>query len=464
MRKSILFLIVLFSTVNIFSQNLSLLFKNDLPKDIRKYFSEESVNDILSNDGKLNPELIYWRINFLKELVENKNTNNDKNGLHHLNSLISQNKLEKNNFLEIIKQKAGEKVNDEYKRKINNLLDDYLENYSVDIKGKNTIPDFDSNKVYYVVLKYLRGDTELFYKKDEDYKNLVAGYKLKMTADLRQHLAETKLQQGKITSDYFDCLSNNWLLVKDNPDIMDSFSSAMVEYIDQKYSISKLGRFTITGGYSYKYQEEWFSYNFIYPNLSQVDHLSETKDYQSVILQADYKIYFKELISIFSYLDIGIAASTASSQDVEHGKFSYYNRYNYIDDNNYSAVYYAANNIKLTKEKNYSLYGKISIPVFVISPEIILHAGVLGRINYYSAELNYNYTLRDDKITYNYLSGYTTTFYQNLVNIPKTESVARHLFFISPIIELNYNVFRNIVFKFTTTGYDYFSINAGVVL
>ena len=122
-----------------------------------------------------------------------------------------------------------------------------------------------------------------------------------------------KNQQGNITIDYLEMYLYNWRLVKDNPEIMADLSSATTQYIDQKYSIRKLKKMDITAGYSYTFHQEWFSYDILYPHMGIVDHRTETKSYQTFVLQAEYKFLLKELISFLSYINIGINASAASS-------------------------------------------------------------------------------------------------------------------------------------------------------
>ena len=462
MRKCLLLFIALFPCLNLYSQNLSLLFKNDLPKDINKYFTDESVNDILIRDAELNPELLYWHINFLKELVENKNTDNDKNGFNYFKKLTNQNLHKRNNFLEEIKLKAGQGVSDEYKRKINDVLNEYALIPPQNLKPYKNIPDYDTNKVYFLSAKYLNGNSGLSYNKEEDYRAIVKEIELKRVADLKQKISNMKNQQGNITIDYLECIINNWRLVKDNPEIMADLSSAIEQYIDQKYSIRKLKKMDITAGYSFTFHQEWFSYDILYPHMGITDHRSETKNYQTFVLQAEYKFLLKELISFLSYINIGINASTASSPIINLDNYFYSQDYNVISETNYSNRYFVANNIKISEQKYYSLYGKISVPVLIITPEIIVNAGVMGRINYYLANLSYNYSYRNTVYSYTLNGGYQYVYLQNVKNAPYEESISRHMFYVSPVVELNFSLLKDILFQFTTSGFNYFSINAGV--
>ena len=462
MRKCLLLFIVLFSCLNLYSQNLSYLFQNDLPKDIHKYFTDGSVNDILTGDAELNPELIYWRINFYKELVENKNTNNDKNGLSYLNKLINQNCIERNRFLDTIKFIAGKEVSNEYKRKIDDILSDYTINYKQDFKQNNDIPDYDANKIYYLAAKYLSVNRELSYDNAKEYQAIVKEIEMNKVADLKKKLSELKNQQGKITIDYLECIINNWRLVKNNPGIIEDLSSATEEYIDQKYSIRKLGRMDITAGYAYTAQDSWISHDLIYPYINKTDHITETRNYTTVIIQAEYKFFIKELISFLSYINIGISASIASSPSITRANIFLSEDYNVRNDANYSNRYFTANDIKISQQKFYSLYGKISVPVFAISPDFILHAGIIGGTNNYIAELTYNYSYRNTEYSWTPNAGYQYFYLQNDKNVPRKESISRHIFYVSPVVELNLNLLKNILFKFTTSGYNFFSINAGV--
>jgi len=186
------------------------------------------------------------------------------------------------------------------------------------------------------------------------------------------------------------------------------------------------------------------------------------KNYQSFVLQVDYKLILKDLISFLSYINFGLSGSIASAPSVNHNDFTAYQRYNVKDDYNFSSVYFAADNVKAGKEKSYSIYGKVSVPVFIVTPELILHAGIMAGINYYTADLSYIYSLRNGVYSYPDLGGIQYVSLQNDQNIPRTESISRHKFIISPLVELNLNLFKNVLLKFTTSGYNFFSINAGV--
>jgi hypothetical protein len=271
-----------------------------------------------------------------------------------------------------------------------------------------------------------------------------------------------KNQQGKITIDYLECIINNWHLVKNNPEIINDLSLATTEYIDQKYTIRKLGKISITAGYAYTFNEQWYSNDLNYPIINRADHLSEIKDYQSFVLQAEYKILRKELISFLSYINIGLSFSTASAPPISHDDYSFHQRYNTIDDYNFSSLYYGAKNIKLNQQKYYSLYGKFSIPIFAATPELILHIGIFAGLNYYTADMSYNYSIINGVYSYSEPDGIKYVYLQNDLNIPKTESISRYVFYISPILELDYNLLKNILVRLTISGYNVFSLNAGV--
>jgi hypothetical protein len=464
MRKLLLLFIILFPCLNIYSQNLSYLFQNDLPKDTHKYFTDQSVNDILIRDVELNPGILYWHLIYLKELVENKNMDNDKNGLNSIKKLAILGQLEKNNFLEEVKAEAGQNRSDEFKGKIIDILADYILSSTLPVNQNYKIPEFDTNKMYFVTAKYLSGDRKLSYNKDEIYQTSIKQLETKAYIELKQKLSDMKNQQGNITVEYLECLIKNWWLVKNNPGITNDLSSAIREYIDQNYSIRKIGKLDIIGGYSYTFEKEWFSYDFMSPINHNSDHISEMKNFQSLGLQVDYKVILKELMSFLAYIDFGLGGSIASGPSSNHDAFTSYERYNTIDDNNFSSVYFAANNIKLSNEKCYSIFGKVSIPVLMVTPELILHAGVMAGMSFTSADLSYLYTIRNGTTTWTWNGGYQYVSVQNDLNVPRTNSISRHVLNISPIVELNLNLLQNVLVKFTTSGYNFFSINAGVEL
>ncbi len=306
----------------------------------------------------------------------------------------------------------------------------------------------------------MNGNRALSYNKEVEYRAIVKEIESKRVTDLKQKLSDMKNQQKKITIDYLECIINNWWLVKNNPEIIDDLSSATDEYIDQKYSIRKLGRVDIAAGYAYTFNGQWYSNDLNYPIINRADHLSEINDYQSFVLQAEYKILRKELISFLSYINIGLSFSTASAPPSSHDDYSFRQRYNTIDDYNFSSLYYGAKNIKLKQQKYYSLYGKFSIPIFAATPDLILHIGIFAGLNYYTADLSYSY--RNTVYSYTLNGGYQYVYLQNVKNAPYEESISRHIFYVSPVVELNLNLLKYILLKFTTSGWDYFSINAGV--
>ncbi|MDR3666819.1 MAG: hypothetical protein P4L35_08260 [Ignavibacteriaceae bacterium] len=89
------------------------------------------------------------------------------------------------------------------------------------------------------------------------------------------------------------------------------------------------------------------------PINQSFNHISEMKNFQSFGLQIDYKVMLKDLFSFLAYIDIGLGGSMASSSSAKHDDFTSYQRYNSIDDNNFSSVYFAAKNINLSSEKYY---------------------------------------------------------------------------------------------------------------
>jgi hypothetical protein len=100
----------------------------------------------------------------------------------------------------------------------------------------------------------------------------------------------------------------------------------------------------------------------------------------------------------------------------------------------------------------------------MVTPELILHAGVMAGMSFTSADLSYLYTIRNGTTTWTWNGGYQYVSFQNDLNVPRTNSISRHVLNISPIVELNLNLLKNVLVKFTTSGYNFFSINAGVEL
>jgi hypothetical protein len=89
MHRFLTFIIIFITSAVIYGQNYVTIYKKDLPTAILQYYSSDAINDIIKRDASLNPELIYWRINYLNEVVLKKITDPQKNGYNYLTKLVN---------------------------------------------------------------------------------------------------------------------------------------------------------------------------------------------------------------------------------------------------------------------------------------------------------------------------------------------------------------------------------------
>jgi hypothetical protein len=460
MRKIIIVLLLTVAGVSVNGQNLTELFKKELPQYISKYYSAESVNDMLTRDAELNPNILYWRIYYLNELIENKNTNNEKNGFNYIRILTTQSYTEKDNFIKNIKLKSEEGMSSGFRQKIEEFLNIYMANHPIN-DSQIAIPTPDSNKVNFYIAKYLSGNKDLTYEKDMDYSLLVKNSKIKAVDHIMQKLSELKNIDGVKSYDYFDLYFDKWRIVNENQESFQGISDLVREYIINKYSVKNSGTFEIIAGYSYLFNDSWNKFEMSYSFTDRKDFLVENKSYQTIGLQAVYRFYLKDVISPLSYLNFSLEFTKNTSKSLKVNDVSFSEIYNYFDSYNFSEIYYSAKNIGVGDQNSYYFHLKITSPILIFNPELILEIGFQSGINYYSTDVNYLLNLRNIQYSYSEQLGLSQIWLQNEKNVMKTDKLSKSVFYASPVLQLNYTFLRSIFIEYSL-GYNFTGLSAGV--
>ena len=458
MRKLLTLYIVLILVALTNGQNYVSLFSKDLPKDLLKYYSSASVNDILKMDGNLNPEILYWRINYFNEVISNKNSDAKKNGYNYLTKLISDNYKVRNAFFD--KQLLiAEGLHNEYSGKIIEYLSGRCQNPELSNLYEYNNPQVDSNKINYIVVKYYSRNSDLVYDQAIDYslrRNACEKEALNNLFSIESDIDNPDKELSMINLDVF---ADHWLTLSNNQNSIDNMPAILNKYYQRKNSINGVKQFSAIVGYSGYSINNAYSYSFPVPGFDSQINNGEKINLSVISFQAGYKLFLKKTISLFSYVDFGFMGRYGSVGPKTENNQIFNKNFDVIDADNYSMDYLKLYNFNLSKTSYMGIYFRSLTPVFIISNYMFFEGGISLGADFRKSSVTYTYDYEMDKITYN--NGYHTTPLGSGNNIVNSYDLSKITFYITPLIEARFSLLSPFIINLTV-GVDYGSISAGL--
>jgi hypothetical protein len=432
------FTLILFVSIsiNILAQNQAANYSNILPKEITQNESLfESAIDVILREAAINPEMIYYRVNYYNEIYKNKNTDKKTNGYDELNNAKIKYLKEKNALID---------------KEINGLDNDFLkerhagsvESFWNNLKDTPTSETFTLNKTvdknlmnFYAVFYHSNGIINN-YDSTENYLALRNKYEEEIRDKIINIGVLLEKEGGTENYGVDEIIEKNISSLLITNDIDYSKVLLMKEKAD--YSINNLNKFSVGLGVRLPALNKTTPIIYTNDKYEADVEIGNREDIRNIQFDLGYKIFLKDEIDLFSYLNIS-AFYINSKANINLEAEGKYIRKTILDtETEKTFEFYTFT--KLTSTNSHDEYGIIiSTPVFVIKPQMIFEFGLqLYYQNNYSIDMTYDY--KKVKAYYN-TSGY---LYKS--EVLKEENGVNDLFedaglCVAPSLSFQYNNF-----------------------
>jgi hypothetical protein len=435
---------ILFLYINIYSQEFSILYQNELPSNLieqQSYFVQ--ISNVLAYRALLNPDLIYYYIEYLNtDSIENEKKqlfyalsgkmNNDQNNLRNEWIYTQVKKISFTNYNERVKETSSR------------FFTSYIEKRKVsDINVTGEIIT-DKNKKDYYVCKYYLNDYSLVYSPDKDYVSL-------RNACEKQILSE--LQSDNISNKTDDKAFNfikYWYLFTEDKILTDSREEAYIgvlKLFNEDHTIKRSKVVYVSAGYSL------WNYTFDAKNDFNISEISNVLSYTKNISPGQFSIgggfqfIIREHHSIMSHIKIEANYFTST------GEMEITEKLSYNDVTTYNAQRVTRNAVLEFKEQIQSfstLRLDVSAPLLFLTNDLYFEVCLSANYNIMPYKINYNYQ-------YYYKSEQATMWGDWFVsevrrgtNKSDDTGTKKEIFFL-PSITLMYNLPLNLYIKLNSS-------------
>lgn len=454
---TIIFVVITF--VSICGQNYSTIFKKDLPGNILTYYSSDVINEIFKRDAELCPDLLFWRIHYINEMIGKKNTDNKTNGYNYLIKLTNDYyNIRKDFFNNQILYTETEIHNEHTGRIKDDLLSAFQNPELVKFREYNE-PEADTNKINYIVVKYYTKNSNMVYDSLKDFSVMRTASEREILKSLKSEYAELDNNVSELPQDQANIFLNNWFTFYNNPNSIDNLPTVLNKYYERKYTIKGIKQFTALMGLSFIYSNEMNSFDIKVPNYNPIPVKSNLKSYLNLSFEFDYKYLIGKTISPFSYINLGIMGRYGSIPSAPVNDLKFYQRFNEYDANNFTSIYLNATNVSIETPSYIGLYFKATAPFLVITPDFILEVGAVMGVNITKTQIDYDCNYSMVKISYSG-NGYQHTNLGSLIG-RVSDSQKKNSYYITPLIDINYKIVNPVLIKLSG-GYNYISLRAGL--
>jgi len=317
MKKHFFIYIITLITLapTIFSQSNIQLFSDYLPeKYLKDDNNREQFESSIYQFARVNPDLIYYYLNYLNLLAEQNITNRDSNYYNILQYEYSVSSKQNNACVDKevprIKNLSESELMDE---ELLSLLDEYrvpepnVLNYFIELP-------IDKNLQQFFTYKYLSRDTSVTYDKSEDYFRKAQIAVEELISQINLFYKDINFYKNEDKYDQNEFLLNNHFLLKGF-----SFSS----YIETKfylaqylYSLIDYSEFRIYPGVKFGLNIEIMQHNIpservseTHPPYQEFELENTSNTVSSFNITAGYRIKLRNYKIAFSYLDINVGWS-----------------------------------------------------------------------------------------------------------------------------------------------------------
>ncbi len=400
MNRFLLFILLAVSFC--YSQEMLKLYDQSIPSVIKQNQNLKKLVDVkLSLYGALEPDLIYYYLNFLDLYYNRSVKNNEENTLHFLET------SEKNALL-LRKKWAREEISQIEKLKLNNRLKHQAANFYKhflipDFKEKSAfVPlNVDQNKMYYFVKLYYTRKNNPNYDPSKNYKKLCTEMENDNIKKYYSLINSPDAASSSITRKIVNKSLDEWYLFDKadhrNAELDIRHHQLLIKYLQNNYRefrhadiTLKLGSVLINQNYNHEDFLKEFDTKFeVYRNIESGDRLQ-----LSIGLQ--YKYTLRDYYDRFSYINFEAGWSLnpeklKMTQQLDLSKI--YVHYS-SDFQNKTTYYYDLVEANISDIQFQTWFGKISTPLLFLRNNMMIDLGVLVQLNSLSYNTDYRTRVR----------------------------------------------------------------------
>lgn len=440
MQKNIL--IFLFLATSIFSQN---------NKELYKYIFHQDVlnnNEILENsvefsrlEAKLNPELLYYRINYINNVYGHNNIDKSTNGFNELMEARRKYIEQRNKWL----QKQIKTTNKNYN---SNRHHSSIKNFFEDLTIENTEQkeinkiEVDQNLInFYVVFYYSKGKVNK-YENNTDYKDLRTQYETKVINDIKNIEKALKSNRDIETDDIYEKIENNIFILSTYLEDID-YPEIMFLQKKKEFNINNLNKISFWINYIFENSSDKTKPISIRQDIKSTFQLGEIRFDYLLNFEISYKIFLKREVDYFSYISLGFLYSKVNTT-INLIESPQYVRHTVSDYGNTKVFeFYDIKKIEASKINNDRFGINLSTPIWIFKPKITLDIGL--SFSYQNLGYNKNALYDYRKIKSYYRDDGYFNYSEELENIQNVEEkykVDDFSYQLLPLISLNvWNMF-----------------------
>jgi hypothetical protein len=366
--KLLLFFILI---LNISAQNDEHLYQNIFHENIlaNKSILKNSIN-IINEEAKLNPELVYYSVKYFNELYGNKNSNAETNGKKDYSLAKSKYFEKRNNWVNSqLKMLRERHSNHRHYSSAESFFEDLLLERSI-VKGDFT-NSIDTNEIHFFSLFYYSNKTINKYDHAINYykqlKVYLNGVKNEMQLLKDMVKSESDISAYDVEEMIEDKLSELMTL-----NLKIDLAELLLYQVSQSYKSSNLNQFDIGIYYRSSLHEEIFSMDFVQNNSNDKSNIGNYSLKENFAIELSYRYFLKEEIDLLSYLDFGLSYVYISKninlliQDDNYARLT-------ISDSPAIKEFYFVNihDVKEVSDNLHKFQLNILTPFLVFSPKFI---------------------------------------------------------------------------------------------
>jgi hypothetical protein len=460
------FTLLILAPVSIFPQNMEQLFRTYIPEVLKNDNENYSqVLETLKRDAFLNPELLYYRINYYELRFNKGEMDNTKNGFEKIRSLVSQAIDKRNNWVDeqILKVRSYKKRSD-FVADINQYFESLKSDIIVDNTFSIEMEQSAQHRVNFFICLYLSGNPDLKYEEITDYvklrKNLEENKQnelMNLYSDLRNEtstISETELRGLVIKLWYLFPIGS------EEENYVDAYE-IMLTQLESEYSIEKIDRFIFLAGIRYYFLNEISQFKIYPEEISEGVQIAEVYNKFGLTAQVGYRFLLSNSYSILSYINANLNFSIGTNSEITQSDSIIYSRSN-ISGNDFTSQYWVLDQPEVSDRVITSIYLRTSTPVFIIGKIFSLELGFMMGFSHLTYDVKYSYEYSKVRVDWDEQNGgYHNTLLARYTVEDREETESQTNFRIYPTVDINFQLIKPLIFQIST-GYNLVEVKAGM--
>ncbi len=392
MKKILLF--TLFFVSISYSQEVLSLYEQQIPSKIKTVANlRKLANQKLDFYGKLNPDLIYFYLNFLDRFYNQSMNDNEKNSFHYLDALEKRALLMRKKWAEQEVAAIGRLT---LNTRLGNQAKKYYRNFfSANFQEKIVECPYnpDQNKIYYFKKIYYSLKKNPGYDAKSDYGKICRELEKEKLGDYISYSSSGNSTDSPVSRKIVDKSLDEWYLFDNNEANSETklqHHKLILTYLQDNYAQFRKHKLTLKIGNVFINQN--LNHSDILKHVNQgLEVYSGMGDFRrnQISVGLQYKYFLRDYFDLFSYVkfEIGWAGSpgkTNMEQGVGFSNTEVYYSQDYYDKTTY---HYNIDEVKISDIQLQSYYSKVTAPIFFISNNLSFDCGVLlqwNRISYFT--------------------------------------------------------------------------------